>query len=77
MGAAQLPPLLHVLVPGPIGHWGKGRGGAQTEVGISFSWLPLSFTLLLPPESGPPSPAMNFSRKLSQVPGSGCTLAMR
>lgn len=32
VGAPQLPPLLHVLVPGPIGHWGEGQG-TGTEVG--------------------------------------------
>lgn len=76
VGAPQLPPLLHVLVPGPIGHWGEGQG-AGTEVG----WYSFQLAALQPTpsflRSGPPSPAMNFSRKLSQVPGSGCTLAMR
>lgn len=49
----------------------------DTQAGISLGWRPLSATRLLPPDTGPPSPAMNFSRKQSQVPGSGCTLAMR
>lgn len=30
VGVTQLPPLLHMLVPRPVGHWGKGQG-TQTQ----------------------------------------------